>query len=74
MDTKELKFDVAKVIRESPRKKCECGNEYFDTATVQVEVSGLISGTGKSEILLVGVLVCRKCGKENIARQIQPAA
>ena len=73
MNTNDFKFDVQKVIRESPRKKCECGNEYFNTSTVQIEVSSLLSNTGKSEILLVGVLVCAKCGKENIPRQIQPA-
>jgi hypothetical protein len=55
---------IQKIINESPRKKCSCGSEHFDTATVQVEVSSLLSGTGKNEILLVGVLVCRKCGAE----------
>ena len=56
---------IQKIISESPRKKCSsCGCEHFDTATAQVEVSSLLSGTGKNEILLVGVLVCRKCGAE----------
>jgi hypothetical protein len=55
---------IQKIISESPRRKCSCGCEHFDTATTQVEVSSLLSGTGKNEILLVGVLVCRKCGTE----------
>lgn len=61
----ERQQQVQKIIEQSPRKKCSCGCEYFDTATTQVEVSPLLSGTGKTEILLVGVLVCRDCGKES---------
>lgn len=57
--------DIDKIVRESPNKKCACGNEYFDTVTVQKEISALLSGTGKNEILLIGVLVCRKCGEES---------
>lgn len=64
------KPDIDKIIRESPNKKCACGHEYFDTVTVQKEVSPLLSGTGKNEILLVGVLLCRKCGTENVKSQI----
>ena len=57
--------DIQKIITESPRRKCECGCEYYDTVTCQAEVSALKSGTGKQEILLVGILVCRSCGAEN---------
>ena len=64
------KPDIQKIIKESPSKKCACGNIYFDTVTVQKEVSALISGTGKSEVLLVGVLLCRKCGEESNASTI----
>ena len=59
------KPDIEKIIKDAPNKKCLCGHEYFDTVTVQKEVSALLSGTGKKEILLVGVLLCRKCGVEN---------
>ena len=64
------KPDIQKIIKESPSKKCACGHEYFDTVTVQKEVSALLSGTGKNEILLIGVLLCRSCGKENQQSQI----
>ena len=64
------KPDIQKIIKESPSKKCACGHEYFDTVTVQKEVSALLSGTGKNEILLVGVLLCRKCGEESKANTI----
>ena len=56
--------DLEKMVKESPNKKCACGHEYFDRATIQKDVSPLISGTGKREVLLVEVLVCRKCGEE----------
>jgi len=56
--------EINRIIAESPRRKCSCGNEYFDAVTVMVEVSALSSGTGKSETLLAGVLVCSKCGLE----------
>jgi hypothetical protein len=71
MDSKTQKEMIEKMLRESPRKACSCGCEYFDTATVKVEVSALMSPTGKSEILLAGVLVCRKCGKEDAPSLIQ---
>lgn len=62
--------DLAKIVKESPRKKCACGSEYFDTVTTQVEISAIRSPSGKDEILLVGVLVCRKCGVENQQNKI----
>jgi len=64
------KPDIEKIIKESPNKKCSCGCEHFDRVTVQKEVSALISGTGKKEILLIEVLVCHKCGEESRASQI----
>lgn len=63
--------DVQKFIATSPRKHCECGCQYFDTVTVQVEVSASTTGTGKDEILLAGVLICHKCGIENSPRLIK---
>lgn len=65
--------EINRIIAESPRKKCSCGSEYFDAVTVQVEVSALLSGTGKSETLLAGVLVCRKCGLETSVSRIVTA-
>jgi hypothetical protein len=59
------KPDIQKIIAESPSKLCKCGCEYFDNVTVQKEVSALRSGTGKQEILLVGVLICHKCGERD---------
>lgn len=64
------KAEIEKIVKEAPNKQCSCGHEYFDTATVQKEVSALISGTGKKEVLLVGVLVCRKCDQEYKASTI----
>ena len=64
------KPDIQKIIKESPSKKCACGHEYFDTVTVQKEVSALLSGTGKNEVLLIGVLICRKCGNESSQNKI----
>lgn len=61
----ERQQQIQRIVEQSPRKKCSCGCEFFDTATAQVEVSSLLSGTGKNEILLVGVLLCRDCGKES---------
>jgi len=61
---------INSLIEKGTRKKCSCGSEYFDTATVQVEISAFSSPTGKDEILLVGVLVCKKCGKENETNKI----
>lgn len=63
MDNQQTQL-IQKLISESPRKQCKCGYDLFDTATAQVEISALRSGTGKNEIMLVGVLVCRKCGEE----------
>ena len=72
MKSHQLSQDaIQKLIKDSPRRKCSCGSEYWDTVTVQSEISALSSDTGKSEILLVGVLVCRKCGKENQPRLIE---
>lgn len=71
METSQFQANIQKMIAESIRKKCDCGCEYFDTVTTIVPVSALISGTGKNETLLVGVLVCRKCGKENVKSQIE---
>jgi hypothetical protein len=72
MQSQQLSQEVVqKLIKDSPRRKCSCGCEYWDTATAQVEISALSSGTGKSEILLVGVLICRKCGAENQPRLIE---
>lgn len=52
---------IRKIVNDSPNKKCQCGCEYFDRATIQKEISALVSSTGKNEILLIEVLLCRKC-------------
>lgn len=61
----DVKTKIDRIIKESPRKVCSCGCEFYDTKTVQLNVSPLLSETGKPEIILVGVLVCSKCGGES---------
>ena len=61
---------IKKIMAESPNKKCSCGCEHFDRVTLQKEVSSIISPTGKNEIFLAEVLVCRKCSEESKANKI----
>jgi hypothetical protein len=61
---------IAKIIAESPNKKCGCGCEYFVRVTVQKEVSPILSGTGKNEILLIEKFLCYKCGQESAQEKI----
>ena len=61
---------VARIIAESPNKKCGCGCEYFIRVTIQKEVSPILSGTGKNEILLIEKLLCYKCGQESAQEKI----
>jgi hypothetical protein len=61
MITKE---DFEKAVSEAENIPCQCGHPYFRTVTAKRQVSSLMTGTGKPEIMLVGLLICDKCGQE----------
>jgi len=67
MITKE---DFEKAVAEAENMPCQCGHHYFKTVTAKREVSSLFTGTGKNEIVLVGLLVCDKCGQETAKKLI----
>ena len=51
------------VMRDTKALKCSCGHEYFKPLVMIREVSALLTGTGKDEILQIPVMVCAKCDK-----------
>jgi len=71
MQTENQQALINKIIAESPNKKCAgCGHEYFIRATIQKEVSAVLSGTGKPEVLLAEILLCQKCGEKSEQNKI----
>ena len=52
------------VILDSPNIVCdECGSKLFKPAYVLKKVSGLVSPSGRQEIMEIPLFVCAKCGK-----------
>jgi hypothetical protein len=43
---------------------CECGHALFKQAITMREISSLMSGTGKVEIVPLAIIVCEKCNKQ----------
>lgn len=51
-------------IYNSPNIKCpKCGLMIFKEAVILKKVSGLVSGSGKEELVPIPVYVCNDCGK-----------
>lgn len=51
-------------ILTSPNQKCDhCGSYFFREAFVLKEVSGLISPTGRNELIPIPLFVCADCGE-----------
>ena len=44
--------------------KCSCGSDIFNSVFRILEVSSLVSRSGKMEYAPTPVFVCFKCGKE----------
>ena len=58
MNPNNLPLDV---IKNSTDVVCECGCPYYDQAVVVKRLSAIISPSGKTEIVPVGIFVCRAC-------------
>jgi hypothetical protein len=51
------------IIRASRNVTCECGGMLFSEKIFFKVLSGLVSQSGKDEMLPMPVFVCEKCGK-----------
>lgn len=43
---------------------CSCGHPRFKQAITMREVSAIMSGSGKNEIIPLSIIVCEKCDKQ----------
>lgn len=50
-------------VYKSPNVICSCGSKVFHEAIILKKVSGLMSSTGREELVPIPVYVCDKCGK-----------
>jgi hypothetical protein len=52
------------MVQESKPFACEeCGNLTFEEIVTFKRLSSLLSPTGKEELIPVGLMACKKCGK-----------
>jgi hypothetical protein len=58
------------VLSDLPLHVCECGSEIFQQVLNLRKVSAILSGTGKEEVIPVGVIACVKCDKKYEASKI----
>lgn len=50
-------------LKDTKELLCPCGHNHFREVISLREVSALITGTGKAEIIPAAVVICDKCGK-----------
>ena len=51
-------------LEDTKELSCECGHKLFKQAITMREISSFHSGTGKSEIVPLAIIVCEKCEKQ----------
>lgn len=64
LDQNQVNMADRNAILTSPNQVCDkCGNYFFNESYVLKEVSGLLSPTGKNELVPIPIWICSKCGE-----------